>query len=169
MSFIKNLCSVVWNCIESVVYFFVYKVFRMKLNESKWKLIIQVIKFGIVGISNTVVSYLIYVGTLLIQQHLGLFPRFDYIVSQVVAFLLSVLWSFFWNRIFVFEAKEISLAKALLRTYISYAFTGLILSNIMLTVWINVLHIDKLVAPLINLVFSIPINFLLNKYWSFGK
>jgi putative flippase GtrA len=34
-------------------------------------------------------------------------------------------------------------------------------------VWINVFGISKYVAPLINLVISIPLNFIINKFWAF--
>ena len=57
--------------------------------------------------------------------------------------------------------------KALLKTYISYGFTGIILSNILSYVWIRVFGISKYLAPLINLVVSIPVNFLMNKLWAF--
>ena len=169
MTLVQRLYRTTWQWIEGVLHYIVYRVLRINLSESNWQLLLQFVKFGIVGVSNTVISYLIYVGTLLVQQKYGLFPNIDYIISQVIAFLLSVLWSFYWNRIFVFEAKDISWVKALLKTYASYAFTGLILSNLMLVVWVQLLHISKLIAPIINLVFSIPINFLLNKYWSFGN
>ena len=58
---------------------------------------------------------------------------------------------------------------ALFKTYVSYGFTGLILNNILSVLWVSVLHISKMLAPIINLVISIPINFFMNKLWAFGK
>ena len=52
---------------------------------------------------------------------------------------------------------------ALFKTYVSYGFTGLILNNILSVLWVSVLHISKMLAPIINLVISIPINFFMNK------
>ena len=60
-----------------------------------------------------------------------------------------------------------NILKALLKTYISYGVTGIVLNNILSFLWIDVLGISKLIAPMINLIFSVPINFLLNKYWAF--
>ncbi len=101
------------------------------------------------------------------------FERYDYILGNTIAFLLSVLWSFYWNSRYVFgleEGEKRSPWKALLKTYISYGFTGIILSNILSYVWIRVFGISKYLAPLINLVVSIPVNFLMNKLWAFkGK
>ena len=65
--------------------------------------------------------------------------------------------------------KERNIWKALLKTYISYGFTGLILNNILSVLWVSVFHISKMIAPIINLIVGIPINFFLNKIWAFGK
>lgn len=141
--------------------------------QTKKEVFIQFIKFGIVGVTNTVVSYVINVLVLFLLGKLHLFERWDYIIGNTVAFILSVLWSFFWNNKLVFDMGEASwkeLLQALLKMYLSYAFTGIILSNILSYIWIDVLHISKLIAPLINSVIGVPINFILNKFWAFqGK
>lgn len=141
--------------------------------QTKKEVFIQFIKFGIVGVTNTVVSYVINVLVLFLLGKFHLFERWDYIIGNTVAFILSVLWSFFWNNKLVFDMGEASwkeLLQALLKMYLSYAFTGIILSNILSYVWIDVLHISKLIAPLINSVIGVPINFILNKFWAFqGK
>lgn len=141
--------------------------------QTKKEVFIQFIKFGIVGVTNTVVSYVINVLVLFLLGKFHLFERWDYIIGNTVAFILSVLWSFFWNNKLVFDMGEASwkeLLQALLKMYLSYAFTGIILSNILSYIWIDVLHISKLIAPLINSVIGVPINFILNKFWAFqGK
>lgn len=129
----------------------------------------QFIKFGLVGVTNTVISYIINIAVLYLLKDKAL--SYDYIIANVVAFLLSVLWSFYWNNRFVFEGMQgwRNILKALLKTYIAYSVTGLVLNNILSFVWIDLLGISKLIAPVINLLFSVPINFLLNKNWAFKK
>ncbi len=130
----------------------------------------QFVRFGIVGLSNTVISYVLYAVFLLLFQHFGMLEGIDYIVAQVIQFFLSVLWSFYWNNRMVFrlgEGEHRSLLKALLKTYVSYAFTGLFLSSILLIFWVQVLHISEFIAPIINLCVSVPLNFLINKFWAF--
>lgn len=120
--------------------------------------------------SNTIISYLLYVVTLLIVSKSGV--KFDYIIANIVSWLLSVLWSFYWNNKFVFkkeDGEERNIWAALFKTYVSYGFTGLILNNILSVLWVSVLHISKMLAPIINLVISIPINFFMNKLWAFSK
>lgn len=65
------------------------------------------------------------------------------------------------------EGEHRSIAKALIKTYISYGFTGIVLNNILSWLWITVFSISKFVAPLINLIVSVPINFVINKLWAF--
>lgn len=128
----------------------------------------QFVKFGIVGVSNTVVSYVINILVLFALADYGLL--WDYVAANIVAFVLSVLWSFYWNNRFVFtvgEGQQRNIGKALLKTYISYSFTGIILNNILSFIWINVFGISKLIAPLINLIVSVPLNFIINKLWAF--
>ena len=112
-------------------------------------------------------SYAIYLLTLLILSPLKL--SWDYFVASVLSFVLSVLWSYFWNNRFVFkqDSKKRSFWKSLFKTYLSYAFTGIILGNILLYVWVALLDIPKTLAPLLSLVITVPLNFLLNKYWAF--
>ena len=135
--------------------------------------LIQFIKFGIVGLSNTLLGYVIYVVTLRILRAAQVFPEADIFLAQLVMFLLSVLWAFYWNNRMVFKAREgekRDWLSALLKTYVSYAFTSLFLSEALLALWVKVLGISAYIAPLINLLITVPLNFVLQKYWAFrGK
>ncbi len=129
---------------------------------------VQFIKFGIVGVTNTIIFYVINITVLfLFKKHSF---EWDYMIANIVAFFISVLWSFYWNNKFVFKAEENesrSVLKTLLKTYMSYGFTGIVLNNVFSYIWIDLLGISKYIAPLINLFITVPINFLLNKLWAF--
>lgn len=160
------------NIIEKIMDFAIRKILHIKLSDSKWETLLQFVKFGIVGVSNTVVSYVIYVVSLLIFQENKLIPSVDYLVAQVIAFILSVLWSFYWNNKYVFkkdENQERNLWQTLIKTYISYAFTGLFLNSIFSLLWVEWLGVPKIFAPIINLLVNVPINFFMNKFWAFGE
>lgn len=164
-----------WQLIRSIVEWclkLLFKVFHKDLTESVIDGFMQFVKFGIVGVSNTVISYVVYLAVLFSFQKMGWLPKADYFIANVLAFILSVLWSFYWNNKFVFkqeEGEKRSIWKTLLKTYMSYAFSGLILTNVLSVLWIEVLHISKVIAPLINLVVSVPLNFILNKFWAFRE
>ncbi len=142
--------------------------FNLKLTGEQIDSLVQFIKFGLIGVTNTVISYVLNAGTLLLLSPLKL--SWDYIAGNTVAFVLSVLWSFYWNNKYVFtagEGEERSTVKALLKTYVSYGFTGIILNNLLSVLWINKLGISKYIAPLMNLVINVPLNFIINKFWAF--
>lgn len=163
----------VWNLIEKVVYAILkllFKAVKKDLSDEVFAAFMQFVKFGIVGVSNTVISYVLYVISLLAFQKAGILPKSDYLIAQVIAFVLSVLWSFYWNNKMVFtleSGKERSVWKALLKTYVSYSFTGLFLNSILLVLWVQVFHISEFIAPIINLLVSVPLNFIINKFWAF--
>ena len=154
---------------EAAIRFVFGRILRINLNDKQMAGLMQFIKFGLVGVSNTVVSYVVYLISLYFFRLFSLFPETDYLLAQFFGFVISVLTSFFLNRRFVFHAEGEPWFRMLMKTYASYAFTGLFLNSLLAIVWVEWLKISKLIAPLLNLIISIPINFLLNKFWAFRK
>ena len=145
-----------------------FRLLHIPLKERALQSLVQFVKFGLVGVTNTAVSYVVNILVLKLLQPYHL--SWDYVAGNVVAFVLSVLWSFYWNNKYVFrkgEGQTRNLVRALLKTYVAYGLTGIVLANMLSWVWINVFGISKYVAPLINLVISIPLNFIINKFWAF--
>lgn len=132
----------------------------------------QFIRFSIVGMSNTAVSYMIYLICLKEMEMREWFSQADYLISSMIAFLLSVLWSFWWNNKFTFREeikKNNGIWGSLLKTYVSYSVTGLFLNNMLLYLIVEQAEISKGLAPFFCLLVTVPLNFLLNKYWVFKK
>ena len=78
-----------------------FKVFHVELADKTAESLVQFIKFGMIGVTNTVISYVLNVLVLLALKPLNV--SWDFIVGNMVAFILSVLWSFYWNNRFVFN------------------------------------------------------------------
>lgn len=132
------------------------------------KIFVQFIRFGLVGVSNTAVFYLLYAGIVSLLQ--GLAWRYDYILANITAFTVSIFWSFYWNNKFVFKKADGSrqgMWRALGKCFLAYGFTGYIMENALAYIWIEQLGISKYISPLLNLIFTVPVNFLLNKLWAF--
>ena len=123
--------------------------------------LIQFVKFGIVGLSNTLISYVVYVAGVRFGMH--------YLLASILGFVISVLNSFYLNNKYVFGQgkEERNLLKTLLKTFMAYAFTGLVLANILLYIWVDILGISEYLGPLINLVVTVPLNFVIKKLWAF--
>ena len=123
--------------------------------------IIQFLKFSLVGLSNTVITYCVYC----ILISIGM----QYIFSYIVGFFVGMINSFFLNGKYVFPGKN---KKSQLGTFTKmvtvYFVIGIILGNIILFGLVEKLCFSKYFAPVIVLLFTTPLNFLLNKYWAFN-
>ncbi len=123
----------------------------------------QFISFGLIGGLNTFLSLGIYWLVIYLGGH--------YLVGSVLGFVITVAISYVLNNNFTFKGDEkpVWSLKNLVKVYVSYALTGLILNNILLWLWIDVLGINQNLAPVINIFFTVPLNFLLNKFWAYRK
>lgn len=157
---------------------------------SEHKSILQFIKFGLVGVSNTIVSYSVYaVCCFIIGTNVH--------VANVAGFIISVFWAFIMQSKFVFKETEEGEHRVwwqvLIKTYIAYSFTGLFLTEVLLILWLQIIDISrfltpvvnwlfsnfgkiinevdlaKAMAPFLNMVFTIPINFCVNKFWAYRQ
>ena len=130
----------------------------MKIKDT----IIQFMKFGIVGAINTVLSYAITnTGYYLLNMHEQ--------VCNIVAFFITVFISFLLNGRFVFNNKDkkTNFWKALMKVYVSYSITGLFLTALLLYIEEQKLGIPHYISTLMNLIITIPLNFVLNKFWAY--
>lgn len=132
----------------------------MKLPEKQ--LLIQFVKFGIVGVSNTSILLLIYYIFIWID------PNY-YLQGNIVGWIVSVANAFFWNNRFVFQKaaeNARSLLKRVGKTYLSYG-AAFLLSTALLYVEVDVLNWSEIICPILNLLITIPLNFVCNKFWTF--
>ncbi len=165
----------IWNGIESLalwLFSLLYKMLRKEPTKEAKEAYLQFVRFGLVGVSNTAVSYILYAVSLVLMRSAGILAGYDYLAATGVSFALSVLWSFFWNYNYVFtveEGEKRAVFPALVKTYISYSFTGLFLNGALMVFWVQALHISEFLGPVLNLLLSVPINFAINKFWAFQK
>lgn len=125
--------------------------------ENQKRTFIQFIKFGIVGLSNTAIG----LGT----YYLFLFLDFHYMIANILSWVISVFNAFYWNNRYVFK-NSTAWCTALVRTYISYGFSFLF-GCVVLYILVEWCGISDKIAPLLTLVITIPLNFVLNKFWTF--
>ena len=154
------------NFIANIYIFFVklfYKLIRKDFTDKDRHVWLQFLGFVIVGCSNFLVQYVVFTGCF---YGLG----FNELISNTIGFFISGFNAFFWNNKFVFKVKK-SFKEyfiILIKTYLAYGATGLLLSSALLYLEISILHIPAFIAPVINLAITTPINFFLNKLWAFN-
>lgn len=147
----------------------------------------QFIKFCFVGASNTLISQMVYFICVYVGCH--------YVIASLMGFVISVLNAFYWSNKYVFKTQENEHRvwwKVLIKTYIAYT-GGFFLSTFLLFVWVDIIKISRfmggivaichnyglnkmdekmageLVASLLNLLITIPLNFIVNKYWAYKR
>ena len=130
---------------------------------------VQVLLFALVGFSSALVNLGIYNLALCGLHVWGLFPGFDFLIAQFFGFVISVAWAFFFNRRYVFRAPGAPWKESLIKVYITYSLTGIGLSSLLSLLWVHIFHIPKEIVTVLNDALCFPVNFLLNKYWSFRK
>ncbi|MDP4237925.1 MAG: GtrA family protein [Bacteroidota bacterium] len=124
----------------------------------EYKSFIQFLKFGIVGISNTLLTALT-IWFLLKVLHCS-----DYF-SNLIGYIVGLINSFIWNRKWTFESKTnlgVTVFKFILTFAISYLFQ---LGNLYLL--LHFTSIDPYFCQLLSIVVYTCINFVLNKYYTF--
>ena len=124
----------------------------------------QFVKFSLVGVSNTLISWAFYYLFLWIDERL-------YMVGGVIGGIVSIANAFFWNDRFVFKSTDNhwkSRLKRLGKTYVSYGGTSLF-GMALLWVEVNLFHMNKAILPVLNLLISVPLNFVINKKWTFKQ
>lgn len=151
----------------------------------------QFIIFALVGVSNTLISEVGYA--------ILIFFRMHYIPASFISFSLSVINAYYWNSRHVFsnqidknERGFKVLLKRFGKTYLAY-FWGYIAHAALLAFWVEIVNLSQymgtisnwfigfgwdrftpeflgeLLAAAINLVITVPMNFLLNKFWVYRK
>lgn len=117
----------------------------------------KIIRFLFVGVLNTVVWYAIYY----LQLKLGI----NYILSNVIAYILATIHSYLWNKFFTFKTKEQS--KEEIIRFILVCFASLAIGSCTLYLWVSILGIDKSTAGIINMFVTTIINWFGHNYFSF--
>ena len=159
----------IWNIVETKIKSLIKTIYFLigrECSEEKLCAIMQFIKFCIVGVSNAVVYYIVYAGSLLLFRHYYIMPGIDYQISQVLGFIISVFWAFSINRVYVFSESNSGYFYSLIKFYATYAFTGLLMNSALLFLWKS-LGISEYIGPFINILFTTPVNYVMSKIWTF--
>lgn len=146
----------------------------------------QFVKFSMVGVSNTLISEGTYALLVYFKMH--------YLLAQFIGFSLSVLNAYYWSSRYVFTESDGERIwwKMLIKTYMAY-FWSYLVNAALLVFWIDILHISRWMEPVagwfavhgaesfdgqflgsvlaagINLLITVPMNFVVNKYWAYGQ
>lgn len=129
-----------------------------------WVKFKPIIMYGIVGCMATAMN----IGVYLLCYKIFFIPN---VPSNVIAWIISVLFAFITNKLFVFESKDMSksvLLNELLKFILARLSTGIIDVFIMFTT-VDVLALNATVWKIISNIIVIIGNYILSKFLVFDK
>lgn len=124
----------------------------------------EVISYIFWGVMTTLVNYVVY---FVCTKALGI----DYLISNVAAWFLSVLFAFWVNKVYVFRSydKDIRTMVREFGTFVSARILSGVLETGMLALFVETLHFNSDVVKIAASVLVVIINYVLSKLIIFKK
>lgn len=143
------------NLIEDIIRFFL-KVFHIKFNDKIVALLVQICKFGIVGVIATIIDFVfLYIFKDVVGLHL--------LVANTLSFIISLICNYVASIIFVFNVDKSKNSKKVFIKFIIFSVIGLGISNALLKIFVNVFDIYYLIAKVIATFVVMVFNFVTRK------
>lgn len=124
------------------------------------------------------INSLVNTGVFLLFYYLVLLLKSNYFMANTAGFVISVISTYYCNKKFIFKDDKNKKLKSenelrsemnrVIKTYTAYGMT-FCLTTIMLFFEIDRLKMSSILAPIINSIITLPINFALNRFWVFGQ
>lgn len=124
----------------------------------------ELIKYLIIGVLTTVINYVVF--AILVQV-----VKIEMHASNIIAWVVSVIFAYFTNKLFVFESKSFE-TKVIGKEILSFGAArvfSLLLEEVILYVFVNILNMNQMVLKLIANVIVIIVNYILSKFIIFKK
>ena len=118
----------------------------------------HLILYGIIGSFSSGLDFLIY--TLLVQV-LG----FKYLIANCISVLGGITTSFILNRNYNFKVKDNTRRRFTI--FLTVGLCGLMLSNLILYICIDILEMHKIVSKLLSIFLVVFFQFIVNKNFTF--
>lgn len=120
----------------------------------------QFLKFGFIGILNTIIAWSIYYAFIWNGQNIY--------VGNTVGFLCGVVNAYLWNIFWVFKGNGQGFKKTLPKFFGVYLLTYL-LGMLLIYLVVDVAKLGYMAnwMPVINSAISMVVNFLVSKFWTF--
>lgn len=121
-------------------------------------LILQFVKFGIVGVSNTLISFAVYI---LLLKVFGVW----YLAASGIGFAVGAVNGFLWNRAWTFRG-HVGDALTPVRWFVVQS-CGLLVDLGLVYVFVDGLGLDELVGQVMTTMIVTVLTFLVNRAWTF--
>ena len=120
----------------------------------------NLILYGIIGSFTSALDFAVFT---LLSKYIGI----HYIVANCISVLIGISTSFALNRSINFKVKDKTGKRFLI--FLTVGVCGLLLSNVILYVGIDMLSGDELIGKLASIVLVVGFQFILNKFITFKE
>ena len=120
----------------------------------------QLILYGVIGLFASGLDFAVF--SLLVRV-VGM----PYLVANCVSVLTGITTSFLLNRSYNFKVKDHAHRRFCI--FLTVGLCGLLFSNLILYLCVDVLVMDKLLSKVASIVLVVFFQFLANKYLTFKK
>ena len=120
----------------------------------------NLILYGIIGSFTSALDFAVFT---MLSKYIGI----HYIVANCISVLIGISISFALNRSINFKVKDKTGKRFLI--FLTVGVCGLLLSNVILYVGIDMLSGDELIVKLASIVLVVGFQFILNKFITFKE
>lgn len=122
------------------------------------KLFLQLVKFGIVGVTSASVNYIVVIALVEIT-------RLTPLVANIFGYLIGFLVSFSGHKYWTFSSHSTSASS--LPKFLVVSAAGFLANENLFYLFLNYLYLDYKIALLLVLLIVPPFTFLFSKLWAF--
>ncbi len=120
----------------------------------------NLILYGIIGCFAAALDFAVFT---LLAKYMGVY----YLLANCISVLVGITTSFILNRSCNFKVKD--KVKRRFAIFLMVGLCGLCLSNLILWLGIDILHMDEIFTKLASIVLVVGFQFLLNKFVTFRR
>jgi putative flippase GtrA len=117
----------------------------------------QFVRFLVVGLSNTALSFVAYRLLLLVST--------PYLVAAPIAFAVGVLNGYILNRRWTFSAPDTTRSRLL---YVLFGALGAVTLTLLVLLFVRAAGIDRVLAYVVAIPPVTVATFLANRFWTFS-
>lgn len=121
----------------------------------------EVLLYLIFGVLTTLVNIVTYALSTKIFH-------IDWQVSNVIAWVLSVLFAYITNRKYVFESKDSNVIREMI-SFVIFRLVSFVLDMGFMYLFIDMMHVNDMISKIIVQVIVIVLNYVFSKLFIFKK
>lgn len=124
----------------------------------------EVFLYLVFGVLTTVINIIVFC----ISNDL---LKIEYKISNIIAWIVAVIFAFITNKIFVFESKNKSKEETTREaaSFLIARLFSLVVDMVIMILMIDIININSIVAKVISNVVVIVINYIFSKFIIFRK